>query len=142
MERILSIVKVLLNSDKPITVNDLANQLNVSNKTIRNDLKEVGQYFKGKQITLCKKPGIGISIEGDESKKLDLVNELKSLSNSIKALSPEVRTNYILKRLFASEENVAVKEEKRFEGKPILKIEIQKAIKNTKGVIEEAIKLV
>lgn len=38
--------------------------------------------------------------------------------------------------------DVAVKEESRFSGKPIYKIEAQKAIKNAKAVIEEALKLI
>ncbi|GLC29502.1 PTS fructose transporter subunit IIB [Clostridium omnivorum] len=41
--------------------------------------------------------------------------------------------------IFAAD--VAVKEESRFKGKPIFKAEAQKAIKNAKAIIEEAIKL-
>lgn len=40
--------------------------------------------------------------------------------------------------IFAAD--VAVKEESRFKGKPIYKVEAQKAIKSGKAVIEEAIK--
>lgn len=42
--------------------------------------------------------------------------------------------------IFAAD--VSVKEESRFKGKPIYKVEAQKAIKNAKMVVEEAIKLV
>lgn len=42
--------------------------------------------------------------------------------------------------IFAAD--VAVKEESRFKDKPIYKVEAQKAIKNAKAVVEEAIKLV
>lgn len=42
--------------------------------------------------------------------------------------------------IFAAD--VAVKEESRFKDKPIYKVEAQKAIKNAKAVIEEALKLV
>ena len=37
--------------------------------------------------------------------------------------------------------DVSVKEESRFNGKPIYKVEAQKAIKNAKAVVEEALKL-
>jgi fructose-specific PTS system IIB-like component len=42
--------------------------------------------------------------------------------------------------IFAAD--VAVKEEKRFKNKPIYRAEAQKAIKNAKSVIEEALKMV
>ncbi|MGH2331714.1 MULTISPECIES: PTS fructose transporter subunit IIB [Thermoanaerobacter] len=42
--------------------------------------------------------------------------------------------------IFAAD--VAVKEESRFKDKPIYKVEAQKAIKNAKAIIEEALKLV
>jgi fructose-specific PTS system IIB-like component len=42
--------------------------------------------------------------------------------------------------IFAAD--VAVKKESRFKGKPIYRVEAQKAIKNAKGVIEEAVKLI
>ncbi|MFV9568556.1 PTS fructose transporter subunit IIB [Thermoanaerobacter mathranii] len=42
--------------------------------------------------------------------------------------------------IFAAD--VAVKEESRFKNKPIYKVEAQKAIKNAKAIIEEALKLV
>jgi len=38
--------------------------------------------------------------------------------------------------------DVSVIEESRFKGKPIYKVEAQKAIKNPKAVIEEALKLI
>lgn len=41
--------------------------------------------------------------------------------------------------IFAAD--VAVKEESRFKGRPLYKVEAQKAIKNAKGVVEEAIKI-
>ncbi|WP_122627576.1 PTS fructose transporter subunit IIB [Lucifera butyrica] len=38
--------------------------------------------------------------------------------------------------------DVAVKEEERFKGKPTLRVEPQKAIKNATAIVEEAVKLV
>ncbi|MBL4935665.1 PTS fructose transporter subunit IIB [Clostridium sp. YIM B02515] len=42
--------------------------------------------------------------------------------------------------IFAAD--VAVKEEKRFKNKPIYRVEAQKAIKNAKAIVEEAVKIV
>lgn len=41
--------------------------------------------------------------------------------------------------IFAAD--VAVKEEKRFSGKPLYRVEAQKAIKNARAVVEEALKI-
>ncbi len=39
-ERDIEIIKILLNTDEPLVVDELAERLRVSNKTIRNDLKK------------------------------------------------------------------------------------------------------
>ncbi|SNX54324.1 BglG family transcription antiterminator [Thermoanaerobacterium sp. RBIITD] len=110
MEREFEIIKILLNSKEPIVVNKLAERLNVSNKTIRNDLKKIEHYVSRKGLKIVKKPGIGVMIEGPENKKLDLNTELKNSLKFIEPFSPEARKNYILKRLFMCKENITIKE--------------------------------
>ncbi|TCW42469.1 transcriptional antiterminator [Thermohydrogenium kirishiense] len=110
MEREMEIIKILLNSEEPIVVNELAEKLNVSNKTIRNDLKKAEEFLNEKGLKLLKKPGTGVMIEGPESKKLDLSTELNNSSKFVEPFSPEARKNYILKRLFMSNKNITIKE--------------------------------
>ncbi|MDN5317087.1 MAG: hypothetical protein PWR08_1211 [Thermoanaerobacterium sp.] len=109
-EREIEIIKTLLNSEEALVVNELAKKLNVSNKTIRNDLKKVDEFLNGKGLKLLKKPGTGVMIEGPENKKLDLLTELNTSSKFVEPFSPEARKNYILKRLFMSNINITIKE--------------------------------
>ncbi|ORX23272.1 transcription antiterminator BglG [Thermoanaerobacterium sp. PSU-2] len=109
-EREIEIIKILLSRDEPIVVDELAEKLNVSNKTVRNDLKNVEKYLDEKGLKLLKKPGTGIIIEGPENKKLDLSTELSNASKFMEPFSPEARKNYILRRLFMSNKNITIKE--------------------------------
>jgi len=110
MDRVLEIINILLNNKQPITINYIADKLKVSNKTIRNDLKKVEEYTKQRDISIIKKPGVGITLEGPEDKKIEIINKIKGDINIIKPFSPEARINYILKRLFMSERTITIKE--------------------------------
>lgn len=110
MDRILEIINMLLNSEKPLTVDYIANRLKVSNKTIRNDLKKVEEYVQQKGVKIIKKPRVGILLEGPRNKRLELADEIKKSLDFEEPFSPEARKNYILKRLFMSKGSVTIKE--------------------------------
>lgn len=109
MDRIRNIVNLLAVSDTPLTINAIADKFNVSNKTIRNDMNKVQEYIEDKGLLLDKRPGVGISLEGSEEKKLALINKIGS-SDIIEPFSPQDRVNYILKRLFMSDRKVIIRE--------------------------------
>ena len=52
-----------------ITFNLLAKKLSVSNRTIRNDMKQIEFFLMEKGIELVKKAGVGILLSCDESEK-------------------------------------------------------------------------
>lgn len=110
MKRIDTIINILLMSKSPITVDSIASKLEVSNKTIRNDLKKVEEYLKNEGLQLHKKPGVGVFIEGPKDKKLKLLSDTGINVQTIEPYTPEDRKNYILKRLFMSEKNITIKE--------------------------------
>lgn len=110
MDRVYKIVDLLLKSNCPVSVDFIAQNLNVSNKTIRNDFPKIQQIVDEANLTLTKKPGVGIIIEGLEERKLRLEEILKQDNRYIEPFSPEDRLNYILKQLFISKEPIAVKE--------------------------------
>lgn len=110
MNRIFNIIELLINNKDGMTINDIAKKLNVSNKTIRNDLAEVNKFIKQADLVMIKKPGVGIKIEGTEERKLNILNDTKNKVNVIEAFSPEARKNYILKRLFMSHTNLTMQE--------------------------------
>lgn len=110
MKRIFNIVELLVNNKDGMTINDIAKELNVSNKTIRNDLTEVNKFIMQAGLVMIKKPGVGVKIEGTEERKLNILNDTKNKVNEIEAFSPEARKNYILKRLFMSHTNLTMHE--------------------------------
>jgi transcriptional antiterminator/mannitol/fructose-specific phosphotransferase system IIA component (Ntr-type) len=65
--RQLKILKYLIKI-KSTTAENLAVQLNVSSKTIYQDLKTLASLLSEHQINLIKKPGIGIELDGDPQK--------------------------------------------------------------------------
>jgi transcriptional antiterminator len=110
MNRKSQIINILLNSKEPVTADYIAEEIGVSNKTIRNDLKEIDEQIKDMDISIIRKPGIGISLVGSESVKIQLLNQLDGETYVIEPYSPEDRVNYILKRLFMSNTSTTIKE--------------------------------
>lgn len=109
-KRILEIIRILLQQRSYITIREVAALLNVSNKTIRNDLAFVEDYLAEYHLCLCKKTGTGIRIEGKESGKLSL---MESVSRKIRlpgGFSPSARKIYIGLRLIACTENCRIYE--------------------------------
>ena len=103
-KRILEIIRILLQQQGYITIREIAALLNVSNKTIRNDLALTEGYLDEYHLSLHKKTGTGIRIEGKESRKLSL---LESVSQKIQlpgGYSPSARKIYIGLRLIACTE--------------------------------------
>ncbi|SJZ60300.1 helix-turn-helix domain-containing protein [Garciella nitratireducens] len=61
--RLQKIIKYLMSADKPITSCELASQLQVSAKTVRNDIKELNEILKKKlRLTLNLKEGRAINL--------------------------------------------------------------------------------
>lgn len=112
MDRISRIISLIANSNAPITIDTIAERFNVSNKTIRNDIKDVEKYIESRGLKLSRKPGVGIEITGPEQKKLELLNDADMDLNIkvIEPYSPEDRKNYILKRLFMAGQIVTIKD--------------------------------
>lgn len=77
-KRILEIVDILLKQDSYITIDTISEILNVSNKTVRNDLRIVEEYVKENQLELIKKTGVGICIQGKTDDKLRVLESIKS----------------------------------------------------------------
>lgn len=110
MSRIFNIVDLLVNNKKGMTINTIAAKLNVSNKTIRNDLLEANKFIEQAGLVMIKKPGVGVKIEGPEDNVLKMMNEIQSSLSKFQDYSPEARKNHILKRLFMSCKSLTMQE--------------------------------
>lgn len=75
-ERIIEILKILIELNDYITIKKISNLLNVCEKTIRNDLKEIEIIINRYNCKLIKKPSKGVFLEKEN------INELKLLIKS------------------------------------------------------------
>lgn len=68
-ERQTFILSALLESNEPVKLLSIANELNVTIATISNDLNKVSERIEPYGLTLLRKRGYGIEIEGTETAK-------------------------------------------------------------------------
>lgn len=109
MGREKEILKLIIGSKGYITVNDIANNLNISAKTVRNDLLKLEECVKKFQCELIKKPGKGIMYNGDLENTQKLINSFDYNKEQELDL-PVNRQQKILLKLFTSVEPVLIKE--------------------------------
>ncbi|MCX7694355.1 MAG: BglG family transcription antiterminator [Caloramator sp.] len=110
-DRVDKIVEILLETNQSyITIDEIAEKLNVSNKTVRNDLKVVEKVLFDEGVYVEKKPRYGIRIKVDEEKRVELLQNYKFKSNFIEPYSPQFRRDYILKRLLMKKSNITIAE--------------------------------
>lgn len=97
--RIMQIIKFLLKTHEAVTIDSIAEELGVSNKTIRNDFKTVEQILKGHNLKLVKKTGVGVFVDGESKDKLTMLSEANSYKSDKSKLSSRDRQLYILNQL-------------------------------------------
>ncbi|WP_042221900.1 BglG family transcription antiterminator [Oceanobacillus manasiensis] len=74
--REIQIVTKLLEAEKTLRTKDLSNYLDVSTRTIKNDLKNVRVWFQQYDIELCAQPNKGYWIDTEENERLMLYQTL------------------------------------------------------------------
>lgn len=104
--RILQIIKLLIDANKVLIIKDISEKLNVSNKTIRNDLKIAEKMLLENDLKLIKKTGVGIYIEGDEKAKLKMLSNIKNQKTFDSQYSSRDRQLYILSKLFSNTKEI------------------------------------
>ena len=98
-QRLVSILLILLKQNDYITINDIANKIDVSNRTVRNDLKLLDSPLQDLNLSLIKKTGMGIKIEGDRKSKLKAYDKLKVKNLNPYPNGPEARIEYMALKL-------------------------------------------
>lgn len=97
--RTLRIIKILINADQVLTISEIAKELSVSTKTIRNDLKEVESLLADKEVKLVKKTGVGIALVGEETEKFRIYNHYANVKEVKTDYTSRDRRLYILQQL-------------------------------------------
>lgn len=98
-ERSGKLLSILLENEDPLTTKKLAEELDVSARTIRSDLKKLENWLEERGIELIRKRGVGVWLEIDHSNKIELNRELANKNKYIFALSPAGRQQHILQSL-------------------------------------------
>lgn len=65
-ERQLQLLKRLLMTDKPVTMQQLADELYMSKSTIHQDLEHIDRWLRPFHLQLVRKPNLGLRVEGEE----------------------------------------------------------------------------
>lgn len=97
------LMEQLLLSTKAISVKDFATEFNVSERTIRRDLKEITATLAPFNLTLSREKNY-LSVNGTEEDKQHFKWQLLDLTYN--DYTPEERQHYILKELVKSEDTV------------------------------------
>ncbi|GAA0322611.1 mannitol operon transcriptional activator MtlR [Bacillus carboniphilus] len=98
------ILEHLLSKREEVTVKDIANELDVSPRTVHRDLKGVEEILKENGLTLNKKSGIGIQVAGSDENREKLTLFLFHLSHN--EYTPEERQTIILSTLLDTKEPI------------------------------------
>lgn len=101
--RLIQILFLLLNSYKPIPAGSLAENLQISKRTIFRELENADNYLKDYSLKLETKSKKGISIIGSKANKNIVLNELNNLEYS-SPKNKEERHNRIILELLKQEE--------------------------------------
>ncbi|WP_031409083.1 BglG family transcription antiterminator [Geobacillus vulcani] len=94
----------LLADEREMTVGELAEELNVSARTIHRDLQGLESVLRRYGLELVKKAGVGIRLAGEKKQKQALAVELLHLSH--REYTPEERQLMILIALLEADEPV------------------------------------
>jgi mannitol operon transcriptional antiterminator len=97
--RVRQILSVLLTQQDVLPVKNLAQNLNISKRTVQRELDYISYILNKYNISLCAKTGIGIWLEGEESQKQMLLNQLETQEKKDYADKSERRKNLMLELL-------------------------------------------
>ena len=108
MDRLGQIAHILLKSEEALSTEEIARDLKVSVKTIRNDLKKLEDYCGKEGLTILKKSGVGVVIQGPEANKRILLTKLSRPKNQTAIYSTEGRHKYIIRRIVMEQQTTTV----------------------------------
>ncbi|MNS31095.1 putative licABCH operon regulator [compost metagenome] len=102
---------LLTEEDRLWLVQDLADQVGCSEKTIRSDLKVIEEYVdKNSGASLVRKPGLGIYLEIDEADQTELFHNLYAEEIRPRHKSGEERVLHLAYRLLMDTRPIAIQE--------------------------------
>ncbi|WP_213818669.1 BglG family transcription antiterminator [Garciella nitratireducens] len=109
--RLQKIIKYLMSADKPITSCELASQLQVSAKTVRNDIKELNEILKKTQAYIESQRGKGYQLIIKEEKTFHkfVKQTWKDTQNKIPS-DFRGRIQYLMEKLLFNSEYIKIED--------------------------------
>ncbi len=104
-----TIIKAMLSQEDTFTYQQLAGLLNLSSRTIRNQIVDIEEVLSHYNITCFRHPGVGIQIQGSRE---DILNCYQFCTNQIKnssALPSAIRKNIILFTLLTQSKKLSMR---------------------------------
>lgn len=92
------ILLLLLESSQPVTLKAVSENLDLSIRTVQRELDVLESIIKGRGLHLATKAGTGLWLEGSESSKHSLLQEIQ-LSNPVQIFSTEERQFILIQQL-------------------------------------------
>jgi len=110
-KRTSEILHLLISFNEPLSIKNLANQLNVSKRTIRYDLDSIDEFLEDNNFKrLIRKPKIGIKINDEISKSKLIENIVYEKGTYSYVLSHSERIKIILCELLQRKDYIIIKE--------------------------------
>lgn len=109
--RQINFLKLILLENEYRTLNYFAQKLDVSSKTLQNDLKIISKILNKYNIKINSKRGVGICIDKDAKKNMEFLNDINKFSNnkdigiSVENRRMEILINLLLKSDFKTSIN-------------------------------------
>jgi mannitol operon transcriptional antiterminator len=103
--RIKSILQSICNETDYVTISKIAKDLDISGRTVLREIPELEKFLKQNGVSLDKKTGVGIKVEGTFEQKqaiIKLLNEEKDET----IYSPIERRNIIISELLQNQQPV------------------------------------
>lgn len=102
------LLKILINQEDYISVEQLMDQLDVSKRTVHNDLCKVEDFLSDYHIELKRKSKHGVKIEASVSKKESLLYYIDIHKEETDVLSTKIRRMKIYARLLSNAEGTSL----------------------------------
>ncbi|MFD1445524.1 BglG family transcription antiterminator [Oceanobacillus profundus] len=133
--RLQSILQLLISSDEPMSSSQLSLNLQVSSKTVRNDIKELNHFLQKIDMQIVGFRGKGYKLKVEDEEKLNkfLDENMRKEGEAIPS-HPGDRVKYLIESLLLSSDYIKIEEleQKLF----ISRSTLQGDLKNVRKILE------
>jgi mannitol operon transcriptional antiterminator len=102
-----NIIKTLIEQPRPISIEGLSKQFNVSERTIRYDLKDIEYWLNLKKLNLIKKPNVGVWVDLNGKDRNSIKEELNIVEPYEYVLTIKERQDIIILLILLSDKPVS-----------------------------------